>query len=111
MSIIVITGASRGIGASPAIQCARRGMGVVVTYRSDAAGAEAVVRPVEAAGGKAAAVPLDVGNVASFQSFRDALAAALKNTWGRDSFDGLVNNTGYGTFNPIESAQPTTQAA
>ena len=78
-------------------------MGVVVTYNSHAAGADAVVRQIVAAGGKAVALALDVGNVATFAGFRDRLASALQATWGRDSFDGLVNNAGYGNFNAIAS--------
>jgi NAD(P)-dependent dehydrogenase (short-subunit alcohol dehydrogenase family) len=103
MSIVIITGASRGLGASTAIQAAKRGMGVIVTYNSHAAGAEQIVREIEAEGGKAVALALDVGQVASFAGFRAQVAAALKLTWGRDRFDALVNNAGYGLFNPIEA--------
>ena len=103
MTIIVITGGSRGIGAATSVQCASKGMGVVVTYNSHAAGADAVVRQIVAAGGKAVALALDVGNVATFAGFRHGLATALHATWGRDSFDGLVNNAGYGNFNAIAS--------
>ena len=103
MNIVIITGASRGLGASAAIQAAKRGMGVIVTYKSHAAGAEQVVRDIEAAGGKAVALALDVGQVASFAGFREKVAAALQSTWGRDRFDALVNNAGYGLFNPIET--------
>ncbi|MDM0004712.1 SDR family oxidoreductase [Variovorax sp. J22G73] len=103
MSIVIITGASRGLGASTAIHAAQRGMGVIVTYNSHAAGAQDVVRQIEAGGGKAVALALDVGRVASFAGFRDSVAAALAATWGRDRFDALVNNAGYGAFNGIES--------
>src|SRR5450830_1603146 len=99
MGIIVITGGSRGIGASAAIQCAKQGMGVIVTYNSHPAGAEAVVQRIEAAGGKAAAIALDVAQVASFAGFRDHVASVLAAKWGKDRFDGLVNNAGYGDFN------------
>lgn len=101
MNIVIITGASRGLGASTALQAAKRGMGVIVTYNSHAAGAEQVVREIEAESGKAVALPLDVAQVASFSDFREKVATALKATWGRDSFDALVNNAGYGLFNPI----------
>lgn len=103
MTIIVITGGSRGIGASTALQCASKGMGVVVTYNSHSAGADAVVQQITAAGGKAVALALDVSDIGSFAGFRQQLASALQATWGRDSFDGLVNNAGYGNFNAIES--------
>jgi NAD(P)-dependent dehydrogenase (short-subunit alcohol dehydrogenase family) len=107
MNIVIITGASRGLGASTAIQAAKRGMGVIVTYNSHAAGAEQVVREIESEGGKAVALALDVGQVASFAGFRAQVAAALKSTWGRDRFDALVNNAGYGLFNPIETVTET----
>lgn len=103
MNIVIITGASRGLGASTAIQAAKRGMGVIVTYNSHAAGAEQVVREIEAEGGKAVALALDVGQVASFAGFRAQVTEALKSNWGRDRFDALVNNAGYGLFNPIET--------
>lgn len=103
MSIVLITGGSRGIGASAALQAARRGMGVILTYNSNPAGAQAVVRAVEAEGGKAAALALDVGKVATFGEFRTAVEKALKTIWGTDKLDGLVNNAGHGLFNPIET--------
>ena len=102
MSIVIITGASRGIGVATALQVAKRGMGVIVSYNSHAAGAEAVVRSIEAEGGKAISLELNVAKVATFPAFAKAVAAVLKSTWGRDRFDALVNNAGYGLFNPIE---------
>lgn len=107
MSVVIITGASRGLGASAAVHAARRGMGVILTYNSHAAGAEEVVRSIEAEGGKAVALALDVGKVASFANFRDEVAAALHATWGRDRFDALVNNAGHGAFTPIETVTET----
>lgn len=102
MSVIVITGGSRGIGASAAMQCAKRGMGVILTYKSDAAAAVSVVREIAREGGKAVSLELDVSRVASFEAFRDAVQRALRSTWGRTKMDGLVNNAGYGLYNPIE---------
>lgn len=103
MSVVIITGASRGLGASTAMQVASRGMGVILTYNSHAAGAEEVVQRIKAKGGTAVAIGLDVSKVASFAAFRDAVAAALATTWERERFDALVNNAGYGIFNPIET--------
>lgn len=101
MKIVIITGGSRGIGASAARLCARDGIGVILTYNSNPACAEAVVAGIEADGGKAAALKLDVADTSTFPAFRDAVSAALKTHWGREDFDGLVNNAGYGVFNPI----------
>lgn len=101
MKIAIIAGSSRGLGASAAIECARKGMGIVVTYNSSPDKAEGVVREITQGGGKAVALKLDVGNTGSFPAFRDAVAAALEANWSRRDFDYLVNNAGYGLFNPI----------
>ncbi|MBX4892982.1 SDR family NAD(P)-dependent oxidoreductase [Rhizobium bangladeshense] len=103
MSIVIITGGSRGLGASIATQCARRGMGVIITYNSNRQSAEKVVGTIEADGGKAVALELDVGNSASFPAFRDTASEALAKIWKVQTFDFLVNNAGYGLYNPITS--------
>lgn len=77
MTIALITGASRGLGQSTALQCAARGSGVILTYNSHPEGADAVVREIEADGSKAVALKLDVSDTASFPAFTKAVAAAL----------------------------------
>jgi len=101
MSIVIITGGSRGLGASAAIQCARHGMGVILTYNSNPEAAAGVVGAIEADGGKAVALQLDVGDSMSFPAFRGQVRDALHARWGRGDFDALVNNAGYGVYNPI----------
>jgi NAD(P)-dependent dehydrogenase (short-subunit alcohol dehydrogenase family) len=103
MGVIVITGGSRGIGASAAEHAAQRGMGVILTYNTRPDAADAVVRRIEQAGGKAVALKLDVADVASFKAFREAVVVALETTWGASTLAGLVNNAGYGLFNPLAS--------
>ena len=51
MTIAIITGGSRGLGRSTALQCAARGSGVILTYNSHPEGAE-VVRTIEATGAR-----------------------------------------------------------
>ncbi|MGV1832867.1 SDR family oxidoreductase [Agrobacterium vitis] len=101
MKIVIVTGSSRGLGASTAIKCAERGMGVIVTYNSNPGRADEVVSAITAQGGKAVALKLDVGDISAFPVFRDAVKAQLQAVWGRDTFDYLVNNAGYGLFSPI----------
>jgi len=103
MGVIVITGGSRGIGASTAELCAQRGMGVILTYNSNPEAAQTVVRRIESAGGKAVALKLDVADVSGFEVFRQAVLHVLQTNWGVDRLDGLVNNAGYGLFNPLQS--------
>lgn len=61
-AIVLITGASRGIGAASALLAAQAGYSVVVNYRDNAAAAHAVVQQIEAAGGTALAVQADVAD-------------------------------------------------
>jgi NAD(P)-dependent dehydrogenase (short-subunit alcohol dehydrogenase family) len=103
MSVIVITGGSRGIGASTAELCARRGMGVILTYKSNVDAATSVVQRIQAAGGKAVALELDVADVSRFDGFRETVRLTLQATWGVATLGGLVNNAGHGVFNPLES--------
>jgi NAD(P)-dependent dehydrogenase (short-subunit alcohol dehydrogenase family) len=101
MKIVIVTGSSRGLGASTALKCAERGMGVIVTYNSNPQKADEVVNAITAKGGKAVALKLDVGNSQSFPEFRDAVTAQLRTVWGRQTFDFLVNNAGYGLYAPF----------
>jgi NAD(P)-dependent dehydrogenase (short-subunit alcohol dehydrogenase family) len=99
--IALITGANRGIGRSTALALAAGGVDVLLTYRSHADEAEAVVGEIAALGARAAALQLDAGDVASFATFRDAVAATLRDTWQRDTFDYLVNNGGMNITGPF----------
>ncbi|EJL93737.1 SDR family NAD(P)-dependent oxidoreductase [Pantoea sp. GM01] len=103
MKYVLITGGSRGIGASTAIECARRGFGVILTWNSQGESAQSIVDRIKAEGGKAIAMQLDVGDVGSFDLFRSSLEQAMKTQWNASGLDGLVNNAGYGLFNPLDT--------
>ena len=93
--IALITGGNRGIGRSTALALAADGVDSVITYRSHAEEAEAVVAELGALGRQAAALQLDVGDTAAVADFATAFAATLQANWGgRDTFDYLVNNAG-----------------
>jgi len=83
-----VTGASRGIGAAVARALAADGWPVGVNYRADRDGAERVVEEIAAAGGRAAAVPADVGHSGA----ADPLFAAIEERFGPVLV--LVNNAG-----------------
>jgi NAD(P)-dependent dehydrogenase (short-subunit alcohol dehydrogenase family) len=100
-TISLVTGASRGLGRNTATSIARHGGDVILTYRSGADHAKAVVAEIEALGRKAVALQLDVGDVASFSAFVERVRSALEATWGRDRFDHLVNNAGHGEMAAI----------
>lgn len=96
--IVLITGGSRGLGRSAALAAAQSGIDVVLTYRQQAAEAQAVVAEIESLGRRAVALPLDVGDAAGFAAFAEQLSGALKATWQRERFDFLVNNAGMGAY-------------
>lgn len=96
--LALITGGSRGLGRNAALHLARAGVSSILTYKSNKAEAEAAVAEVEAAGAKAVALPLDVGNAASFSDFAGAVQQALGQRFGRERFDFLVNNAGMGVY-------------
>lgn len=92
--IALITGANRGLGRSMALHLARRGVGIIGTYRSGVAEAETLVREIEAIGGTVAMLPLDVTGAASFPAFAASVAETLTARFGIARFDYLVNNAG-----------------
>ncbi|MBX3609618.1 MAG: SDR family oxidoreductase [Hydrogenophaga sp.] len=94
--IALITGGSRGLGRNAALHLARSGVDVILTYRSRAEEAQAVVAEIEAMGAKAVALPLDVGRSQDFPAFAQAVREQLRSHWGREDFDHLVNNAGIG---------------
>lgn len=100
-TITLITGASRGLGRNTATNVAQRGGDVILTFRSKADEAQAVVAEIAALGRKAVALQLDTGEVSTFPAFVERLRAALRDTWQRDRFDHLVNNAGHGDVAPI----------
>ena len=101
LEIALITGGSRGLGADMAIRLAEQGKAVVITYVANQEMAAEVVNSIMAAGGKALALRLDVGVVASFQAFKANLVSAIGTTWGATQIHYLVNNAGMGATVPF----------
>jgi NAD(P)-dependent dehydrogenase (short-subunit alcohol dehydrogenase family) len=86
--VLLVTGASRGIGAATARLAARRGWAVAVNYASNSLAADEVVRAIRAEGGTAIAVAADVGDEAQVMAMYERIDAKL------GPLGGLVNNAG-----------------
>ena len=104
--IALVTGGSRGLGAEMALSIAKKGLDVILTYNSQKEDAAAVVRSIEALGRKAAAIQLNTGNTAQFDTFITALQRQLQQ-WNSNRIHYLVNNAGIGVHASFES---TTEA-
>lgn len=102
--IALITGGSRGLGRSMAEHLARNGIDSVITYHSRQDVAEEVVSTVEGAGAKSIALQLDTADTATFPAFAGRLGEVLGKKWGRNRFDFLVNNAGFGAFATFDAA-------
>lgn len=97
----LVTGASKGIGASIAKHLAAAGASVAVNYASSKAGADKVVAEIIAAGGKAFAVQADVSKPADIVRLLDETKRAFGG-----HLDILVNNAGIYEFGAIEAITP-----
>ncbi len=99
--IALVTGGSRGLGRDMAINIAKKGIDVVLTYNSNKEEADKVVAEIKAAGGKAVALQLNAGNVNTFDAFFSQVKTALQETFNTDHFDFLVNNAGTALYAPF----------
>lgn len=94
--VAVVTGASKGIGASIAKHLAAEGAAVVVNYASSKEGADRVVNEITTHGGRAVAVQANVAKHADIER----LLSETNKAFGR--LDILVNNAGIYEFSPLD---------
>lgn len=93
--VVIVTGASRGIGAETALRLASDGYAVVVNYAGNAAKADEVVARIKASGGMALAVQADIADEVAV----DRLFQTTLNHFGR--LDAVVNNAAIMANSPI----------
>lgn len=99
--IVLVTGASKGIGRAAALELAKAGNHVIATARSEKALTKLDDDILEATGHSATLIPMDLRDTASI----DRLASALLERFGR--LDGLLGNAGVlGTLGPLENISP-----
>ncbi|MBD2731444.1 SDR family oxidoreductase [Nostoc sp. FACHB-892] len=94
--IALVTGSSRGLGKSTALNLAKKEVNIIVTYHSNEAEAKSVVAAIEELGAKAIALQLDTANTKTFDGFVAQVKQSLQAKWQTDRFDFLVNNAGTG---------------
>lgn len=92
--IALVTGGSRGLGKDMALNIAKKGIHVIITYHSKKDEALAVVAAIEQHGQKAAALHLNAGDVKSFDAFYGHVKELLHDKFETDHFDFLINNAG-----------------
>jgi NAD(P)-dependent dehydrogenase (short-subunit alcohol dehydrogenase family) len=94
--IALVTGGSRGLGRDMALQLAKKGFDIIITYQTKGDSAQEVVNQIKESGKKAFAIQLDVANANSFDQFVATLSSTLKSEFHSESISALVNNAGVG---------------
>jgi NAD(P)-dependent dehydrogenase (short-subunit alcohol dehydrogenase family) len=94
--IALVTGGSRGLGKDAALQLAKKGFDVIITYQRQSTDAAAVVTQIQALGRKAAALQLDISDTKHFDAFVAGVKNELATTFSATAIDALVNNAGSG---------------
>lgn len=94
--IALVTGGSRGLGKDMAINLAKKGLDVIITYHSNQEAAQETIDNIKANGANGLALSLDTRNVSTFATFKERLIQELDEQWGTNKIDYLVNNAGFG---------------
>ncbi|MEG0099311.1 MAG: SDR family oxidoreductase [Citrobacter sp.] len=98
--IALVTGGGRGLGKNAALKLASKGIGIILTWNSNEKEAQQVVDEIRQLGGKAAALPLNVGEISTFPLFVEQMQETLQTQWQCAGFDYLLNNAGIGINAP-----------
>lgn len=94
--IALVTGGSRGLGKDMAIQLAKKGLDVIITYNANKEAAQQTLNEILNVGARGIALQLDARNVASFETFKTDLVSELQQQWDIATIDYLINNAGFG---------------
>lgn len=104
--VALVTGGSRGLGKDMAIQLAKKGFDVIITYQSRKSDAEKTIEEINTLGQEGYALQLDVSESHSFETFAKHLSELLTSELKVSKIDALVNNAGSGYH---ESFKDTTE--
>ena len=101
--IALVTGASRGLAKDSALQLAKKGFDVIITFQTKKEFADEVVSEIESIGQKAFALPLDIATTAGFDQFVTEVKNILDTQFSAAKLDALVNNAGIGINESFET--------
>lgn len=101
--IALVTGASRGLGKDSALQLAKKGFDIIITYQTKKEFADEVVKEIETIGQKAFALSLDISTTAGFDQFVTEVKDVLETQFSSAKLDALVNNAGIGINESFET--------
>jgi NAD(P)-dependent dehydrogenase (short-subunit alcohol dehydrogenase family) len=99
--VALVTGGSRGLGKNMAIQLAKKGFDVILTYNNNVNEAIKVVDEITAMGKKAKAIQLDVSNPKGFDAFVQSVKSSLTHDFKTENLFAIVNNAGIGAYTSI----------
>lgn len=106
--IALVTGGSRGLGKDSAIQLAKKGFQIILTYQTKREFADEVIKEIENMGQKAFALPLDISTTAGFNQFANEVKDILDTQFASAKLDALVNNAGIGINQSFETTTEET---
>ena len=101
--IVLVTGASRGLGKDSVIALAKKGFDIILTYQTKKEAADEVVKEIESIGQKAFALSLDIATTAGFDQFVTEVKNVLNSNFNSVKLDALVNNAGIGINESFET--------
>lgn len=99
--IVLLTGGSRGLGRESALQLAKSGFDVIITFQSNQEAAANVANEIRVLSRKSSILELDLAKVDTFDGFVSDLKEILEKDFGRNEIDALVNNAGTGHYASI----------
>ena len=100
--IALVTGGSRGLGKDMAINIAKKGVDVIVTYRTNEKEADHTLKEIRKLGRKGAILHLNMSDFNSLNDFVKKISDTLQSGWNTTTFDFLINNAGMGATVPFE---------
>lgn len=101
IKIALVTGGSRGLGKNMALELAKKGIHIILTYNNNEDKAKEVIKEIERLEQQAIAVQLNVTEFNNFEEFFAIVKKSIKSKFGVEKIDYLINNAGIGLNVPF----------